>query len=452
MFGEVVDRINDSDDVELTARFRELELLSRQIDAEMAAIVHEGDRRNIGAIDGHRTIASWQRAHTNCPTAVASRRTRLGRLLANCPRAAEALHGGQIGAAQAGLLARIHANPRCGGQVLDAADVLVDLAEHLSFDDFAVCARRFELLADADGAHDDREASIERTAFVAELDGSVVVSASGGSALDAAEFIAVFEAQVQAEFRRDVAERTRLHGPDAPTSLLPRTDGQRRFDALLHIFRGAAQRPRTSEAPAPVPATVNIVVDQRTAETSLAQHGLCDHPVDLGDLDLVDRRCETADGIVLVGDDIVRSALTGHIRRVVINSAGVITDFGRRRRLFTGTAREAAKLMAHRCDHRGCTVKATFSEVDHLHEWSDDGATDVESSSNKCGPHNRFAWNARYRTKRDHRGRMVTFRPDGTPLLPAGCRPPTDADFVTDDELVALARRRAADLAHLRPG
>jgi len=78
------------------------------------------------------------------------------------------------------------------------------------------------------------------------------------------------------------------------------------------------------------------------------------------------------------------------------------------------------KLMARRCTHPGCTVPATAAEIDHIAEWAaDDGPTDAANGDSRCGSHNRLKHTG-YRTKRDRKGRVVTFRPDGTPMVPAG--------------------------------
>ena len=70
--------------------------------------------------------------------------------------------------------------------------------------------------------------------------------------------------------------------------------------------------------------------------------------------------------------------LTGHVRRVLVDSAGVITKAGRMRRLYTGRMRGLAKLMGRRCNHPGCTVRANVAEIDHLDEWDrDDGQTEL---------------------------------------------------------------------------
>ena len=82
--------------------------------------------------------------------------------------------------------------------------MLLQQAEQLSFDDARSCLRRWETLAD--------------------LDGTLHLRASGGDAVTSAEMIAIFTAELEREFHADVTERTRLHGSDAPSSLLPRTD------------------------------------------------------------------------------------------------------------------------------------------------------------------------------------------------------------------------------------
>ena len=72
-----------------------------------------------------------------------------------------------------------------------------------------------------------------------------------------AELLVIFDRFVQAEFDKDVAARTAEFGPDAPASTLPRSDSQRRFDALVAIFRAAVVAPADGIAPVPV---VNLLV------------------------------------------------------------------------------------------------------------------------------------------------------------------------------------------------
>jgi hypothetical protein len=442
MLATVVDTLRELDDSALTDRFRRLELERRRVDAEMAAVVAEGQRRSIHVVDHHHSMTGWLKANANYSAAQCNRLRRLAELVDDLPDAGDALHAGHIGTAQADELARVRSNPRCGHLLAESIEVLLEQAEQLSFDDARTCLRRWEILADLDGAHAERESNVaNRTATVVELDGSLHLRASGGDALATAEMVAIFDAELEREFRADVAERTRLHGPDAPSSLLPRTDAQRRYDALQAIFRKSVIAPADGRSPAPL---VNIVVDQRTHEEALAAHGLVPWPDDLAELDLSKRRCETDSGINLLPDDVVRASLQGHVRRVVMNSAGVVIEMGRKRRLFTGAAREAAKLMATSCDHPGCGVAATFAQVDHVTEWSDQGTTDPENSSIGCGRHNPTK-HTHYRVKRTGRGYVIYHRRDGTPMLAAGRRHPDELP-PNDEQLAELARERARAL------
>jgi hypothetical protein len=209
---------------------------------------------------------------------------------------------------------------------------------------------------------------------------------------------------------------------------LARTGAQRRFDALAEVFRRAANAPDAAGRRANV--TVNLVVDERTHTEALVAHGLApasalDHVVDPGP---AHRRCETSAGTPIHPDDALAASIFGHVRRIVLDGAGVVTDMGRRRRLFTGAARDAAQLSARRCSRWGCTVPAELCDIDHLHEHAKGGPTDPVNGDPACGTHNRQK-NQGYTSARDRRtGRVIHFRPDGTPMLPAGRSIRSDPD------------------------
>ena len=447
MLATVVDEFSGLDDDALTERFRDLELLRRRLDAEMAVVIAEGERRNIAAIDAHHSMKGWLRANANWSNAHVARSRKLAKLISALPEVGDALYTGVIGLDQADELANVAANRRVADQLPISIGMLLVQAEQLSFEDARTCLRRWEMFADLDGAHRDRELSHQaRTATVTELDGALYVHATGGTAEIAAELEAIFHLALEREFRTDVAERTRIHGSDAPASLLSRTDGQRRFDAMTSIFRRSVSVAQGAKPPSPL---VNVIVDQRSFEEGLARHGLIPEPVDLADLDLSRRRCETASGVPVVPDVAVRAALQGHVRRVVFDSAGVVIELGRKRRLFTGAAREAAQLMATHCDFPGCDVPAAHTDIDHLAEWDrDHGRTDPDNAGLGCNSHNR-AKHRRYSAERHANGQVIYSRRDGTGMLPVGRRhpdglpapPETDSDMLT-----RLARERLAAL------
>ena len=261
MFTDLVEELMGLDNDSITERFRALELERRRIEAETAAVIAVADARGVYGDDGHRSIKGWMRANANWSGLDVSTMRRVVALFETCPSVGDALLAGHIGQAQVIELARAHSNPRCGGRLVEVLDVLLDHAEHLAFEDFRTVVRRWEHLADEDGTLDDAEANhANRTAGLHEVNGCLDLRASGGRPLDAAEMLGIFERFVEDEFRIDVAARTELHGPDAPASLLPRTDAQRRFDALATIFRTAASMPAGARAPKPV---VNIAVRHR---------------------------------------------------------------------------------------------------------------------------------------------------------------------------------------------
>jgi hypothetical protein len=166
--------------------------------------------------------------------------------------------------------------------------------------------------------------------------------------------------------------------------------------------------------------------------------------------ELMVERIESSSGVTLAPDDVIAACLSGVVRRVVIDSASVVVDAGRKRRLFTGVARELALLLWQRCGHLGCTVGADQCQVDHMDEWdADGGATDQSNARPRCDTHNPFKSKHRLRSVRDPNGYIVDYRRDGTPMLPVGRRPPdevrSDVDRDRDDLWCRLLANRSAE-------
>ena len=148
--------------------------------------------------------------------------------------------GGEIGVAQAHELGRAFANPCCGSQLVDVAEVMVDNATRLSHHEFRITVRRWEMLADMDGAHRSAEQAHEgRRAGIAEVDEEIHIHARGGLA-QGAVMEEIFERFCDAEFTADWEQTLARFGDAACYSLMPRSDAQRRFDAIYAIFERAA--------------------------------------------------------------------------------------------------------------------------------------------------------------------------------------------------------------------
>ncbi len=137
---------------------------------------------------------------------------------------------------------------------------------------------------------------------------------SGGDPVDATEFVQIFDMFVEREFHADVEARRQEHGDDADGRQLPRTDRQRRFDAMLAMARAGRDHVLEGKRGVAADTTVNVVSDPRTLHDTLEDAGIV--PTDDGnvaELDddtideiietagsdpsaWLDRRCETADG------------------------------------------------------------------------------------------------------------------------------------------------------------
>lgn len=415
-----MEHLSELDDALLDDRLRQLEVHRRRVVAEQALAIASAESRQLHVVDGHHSMNSYLRATLNCSSAEASQWRRLAKLLDTVPGVSAALVQGRIGVAQAHELARVRANPRCGDRLIEVGSLMLEQAELLEFDDFRTCVRRWEMLADEDGAHKDRDRSVEaRNASAVSSGAGIDLRANGGDPLTAAELIAIFNAFTQAEFDKDQAVRLAEFGADAAGQPFARTGAQRRFDALAEIFRRAANS--ADGTGKRIAVTVNLVADERTYTETLVAHGLAPE----SSLDVVvdpgprGRRCETDTGTPIHPDDVLAATIHGHVRRVIYDGAGVVINLGRRRRLFTGGARDAAKLSARRCTRPGCTVLSEFAQVDHLHEHGKGGATDTVNGDPECGGHNRDK-NRGFSTVRDRMGRVIHYRPDGTAMAAAG--------------------------------
>jgi len=396
---------------EAEARFAELEGERRRLEAAMSELVHAVDRSGVYRQDGHGSTTAWCRATGRWATRDATVRLRTGELLAGIPVVARAMGAGRLGVAQAHELARAYRNPRCGRRLVEVIDVLLEVADVVSYDEFVILVRRWENLADDDGAHARAERSYAtRRATVATSTDGVHLEAHG-PLVDGAVMAEVFARYCDAEFALDWEEARRDKGDAATRADLPRTPAQRHFDALSKIFDVAAA---VAPGVRPGEPIVNFHVDEQTLnETIDAVADPLGFPARRGPIDVFTRRCETATGVPLAPTEVLAAAIAGQVRRVLRSRDGVTLEFGRRRRLFSGAAREAVLLSAGHCVWPGCSVPSSRCQVDHLTEWRHDGTTDVANAAPLCGRHNRFKSHG-YRVWRDDGGQWHTLRPDGS--------------------------------------
>ena len=396
---------------ECEARMRQFECERRRLDASMATFVQRVEHVGGHLVDRHRTVTAWGKAACNWSGSEAARFARVGRMLARFASAAVLAERGELGVAQMGALASVVANPRVADH-LDAGEMLlVGQALVLDYDDYVTLLANWEAAADTDGAHDRHQrAHRNRKANLSLVGEQFFLDACGGVA-QGVQLKDILDAFARSEWLADWEAGVGEHGDAMCPALMERSDPQRRLDALVAIFLKAAAA--TGDTSAAASLVVNLVVGHQLFEHHLAK-ALGAEPAPL-DPNYPHNRCETSDGVQVDPYDMLVAAAIGHVRRVVLDSAGVVTDMGRKQRLFTGALRDAVMMGNHRCIWPGCNRPSSQCQADHLQPWGTAGPTASRNGGPQCGPHNRWKTHG-YRTWRDPHGHWHHYRPNGTEI------------------------------------
>jgi hypothetical protein len=389
------------DDEWLAQLFTSLERVKVRVDAAVVAAAAEAERRGPKRDQGFSSTRSYIKHHARLSGPEARARMQLHRMFELLPGWKAAAESGNtnLGDDQLRLMARVAANPRIRTALAEVADELLTDAEIMSYDAFARRLRDFERSVDCDGAkaaaeqaHDARD-----TVMRQQPDGSWRLSARFGS-LQGAEINEVLAHFNQAQFESDWAEAKERLGDDVTFDDLGRIEPQRRADALHAALLGGAANPGGGRAPLPC---LNVLIDEATLEAALTGR-----PLDWRQYPTM--VCRTQNGDEIDVSEAAALALYAHVRRVVHNGAKVVTELGRKSRVFRGNNREAATLLTDRCIWPGCDRQVRTCQVDHNVAWMHDGATDPDNGAVMCGMHNRLK----------HRGRFRAFRrPDGDWLI-----------------------------------
>jgi hypothetical protein len=415
-FAEVVGRVVVGGDDALVARLRVLEGRRREVEAETAVLLAELERRKTYRSDAHASMWGLLRSTVGWSDRECRERMRLAHLIERFADAGEALFDAQVSVANLVEVARAGANPRCGDGIDVVVGTLLNAAARLEFDDLKVVVRTWERTADADGAHRDAEAShVNRNAHVVVWDGVGHAAAQWGE-LDGLANREIFDQYVAAEWRTDWDATVERHGDAACTELMPRSDAQRRADAMTRIFADAAATAPGAKPPEPV---VNIHLDHATftdlmVEAELFPEHVTD-PFERPEPLVTDRRCATDNGDPVDPHTVLRLMLEHHVRFVTADAAGIPTVWGDRQRLFTGKARQAVMSLSPRCTHPGCRVRARRSHADHTTEHARGGPTVPANGGPRCPRHNLIK-NHGSTVHRDTHGHWHTYRPDGTEI------------------------------------
>ena len=396
---------------------RTLESAARRIEAAIVDATAQAERSGHFRADGHRSAGSWLMATTNCTRGEATARMRSAHLVPELKIVVDEFRDGRVGVAQVREIARLAANPRAGDQVAGSESILLDAAKSLEWSDFRMVTKRWEQLADADGAHAEHEHAHEDRNARCEFDGAVFRFETAHGVMHGTSMRTVFDAFCEAEFDRDWQWVREAFGDDANASLLPRTAAQRRADAFVAMVLAAAAE-GTGDGKT-IDATVNLVCDLDQFEQRIESAVIDDEStVDIDPATVRDRRCETTDGVPVDPRQLVAAAMLGRVRTIVTDGAGVIVAAGRKRKLFTGALRESIMAIDPVCGWLGCNLRAQISAIDHLEPRSRGGPTDARNGKVMCDHHNIFKHTAGYQVERSADGTIRITRPDGTRLRP----------------------------------
>ena len=265
-------------------------------------------------------------------------------MLASFDSAAAMAARGDMGVAQMHALASLVANPRVKEHLADGEELLVGQAAELDFDDYVVLLANWERVADEDGAHHDSE----RTHRNRKASGSIVgnqffLDAVCGLA-QGLQMKEILEAIAKSEWMADWEAGLAIHGDAMAAHLMDRTDPQRRMDALLAIFLKAASGETETTGTG---FTINLNVGLPAFEHHLAQ-AMGAKPARLDPND-PHNKCETNTGVPVDPFDMLVAATIGNVRRVVLDSTGVVVNMGRKQRLFTGPLHDAVLMHSRWC-------------------------------------------------------------------------------------------------------
>jgi hypothetical protein len=391
-----------------TAWGKGVEQLRRQATAAGIAVADHLDTAQPFRELGFFSAKNWMKHHLQLSGAEAFGRVQEAKLRRAARVWNHALVGGQVGVAQTRVMARIAANPRIDPEVLVVGvwQLLVDAIDE-SYLEFERRALIWESLADPEGALEKSERVHQRRNALMQpnTDGGWSLHASFDE-VGGPEFLETFSWFVDREFNTDWTAATRQHGEgNVDVTKLRRTEAQRRGDALVEMGRAAAACPPERNRPLP---TVNFLLDANTA--AAAADGMLLDPGVYRDVVSRTDRGNRVNPAAIIG-----VSLWSMIRRVVIDSKGVVIELGRTSRLFTGHARDAVMLLEPTCIWPGCDQPHSWCHADHLTSWTTRGPTNPNNGGPLCARHN-YLKEQGFTVFRDHDGRWHIIAPNGTDI------------------------------------
>jgi hypothetical protein len=385
---------------------RRLESVARRVRSVQIDVQQEVDQSGVYSSDGHSSAKVMVRHAARLSPAAAANRDRGACMARGLPLVDDALRQGVLGIDYFDLLGRVWSNPRVRIHMADAREWFLRVAARLSFSDFEIEVRTWERLADEDGPEPKKARDHERQDVSLRQDPVELGWELGGGfgAMQGDQIGENLGHYADAERLADWEKATAERGEAATADDLPRTERQRRADALGPICQDAAANSGSA-----CPEIINNIVWDAATIDEMARRFSGEAPSPLDPTTSVRR---TLNGTPLDPTEAFANALVTKMRRIVVDAAGVVIDMGRAR-FFTGGARLAAQLSSYHCPWPGCTVPTTKCEVDHAIDHAKGGRTNPGNGGPFCGKHSRWKQKG-FAVWRDPVGVWHTYRPDGS--------------------------------------
>lgn len=371
-------------DQQLLRAVDELQVLSGQVDAALARVLVETERRGVTQTGQQISTAEYLHRGNRMSRSASRRMVIEAESVAAHSATLRAVEAGTCSWSQAlaltDVLGKIDDEP--AEVIAQAEQVLLEHANE--FDPTYLRRLGVGVLArwcpEADDAANQR--ALERQEERARRERFLQISPPVDGVVHFRGALPEADAQLVFAAITEVAKSQRTHGVDVQLDPLSRERAPRRAvreaDALVEICRAWHSCPEHTGHPSPRPAvTITMTIDQ--LREGLGALGAL--PVDAAERGLFDETMHAASELRLLACD-------AELIPAVLGGDSQVLDLGRQR-LFTGALRHALELRDQGCTFPGCDVPASLTEAHHIIPWLLGGLTRLDNGVLLCRHHHR---------------------------------------------------------------
>ena len=342
-----------------------------QLELKFSQLAAEFDQTDWWDYEGFNTSGDWIRFNCRMTSNAAYDRLAVGERLAEMPRSADAMNGGEIGFAHLAVMAR---TAEAVDKGFEEAKLLPLAREHSPGKFHYKCLHYRHSVDAKKYAEEQNEQQFSHhlslsTAESGHLLINGVLDPVGGAAV------------------RTALEPLARKSGERDDRLLP----QRYADALVEL------------ASAGRPANVQVTATIETLK-GLAGAGAA----------------EMEFSLPISSVAVQRMACDCSVTRILLSQESLVIDIGRSKRVISGPARKALSARDGHCRWPGCERPASWCDGHHLVHWIDGGDTDLDNLVLLCRRHHRMLHEGGWQVIKTEEGELVTIAPTVTFGLPRG--------------------------------